>query len=384
MNIKKIILLGGHIQALGLARQACQSGVDVYLCIKDPFSVARYSKCVKNAYVCKSEEELENVLNTFIDINTLLFPTSDDYIEFIVKHYNVLYNKVLLGIPDPAIVNMFCDKRNASRYIDSIAVPQPKTLCPDTFEDCIHIAESIEYPIVIKPAIMYSFHEKFGKKAYLCHNRSEFLDKIKYITDNEYPLDKLIFQEYLCGGAKNLYSYGAFVVEGNVKAWIIANRIRQNPMDFGNSTTFAISCYVPEIEVYAKKIFKDTKYTGLAEVEFMYDDKECKYKFLEINTRAWKWHSLSEAYSWGFMSELIKYYNSEDSSFIAPIGDMGWVEHITDFSIILRLLTSGRINLGDIIKSYRIKKVNAVWSWRDIKPAIMYLLLSPILYFKRY
>ena len=194
----------------------------------------------------------------------------------------------------------------------------------------------------------------------------------------------MIFQEYLCGGAKNLYSYGAFVVEGNVKAWIIANRIRQNPMDFGNSTTFAISCYVPEIEVYAKKIFKDTKYTGLAEVEFMYDDKECKYKFLEINTRAWKWHSLSEAYSWGFMSELIKYYNSEDSSFIAPIGDMGWVEHITDFSIILRLLTSGRINLGDIIKSYRIKKVNAVWSWRDIKPAIMYLLLSPILYFKRY
>ena len=57
MAINKLILLGGHIQALGLARQACKCGVPVYVCLKDAYSVARYSNSVKDFFIIDNDEE---------------------------------------------------------------------------------------------------------------------------------------------------------------------------------------------------------------------------------------------------------------------------------------------------------------------------------------
>ena len=155
-------------------------------------------------------------------------------------------------------------------------------------------------------------------------------------------------------------------------------------MDFGNSTTFAISCQILEIEESARKILSATKYTGLAEIEFMFDEKNRVYKFLEINTRAWKWHSISEAFGWGFMSELILNRNDLKREFVDSNINRAWVERLTDFAVVLKELIKRRMKLKEVLKTYRISKTNAVWNIKDIKPAIMYLILSPILFIKRH
>ena len=155
-------------------------------------------------------------------------------------------------------------------------------------------------------------------------------------------------------------------------------------MDFGNSTTFAVTCDIPAIEQSARRILKDTKYTGLAEVEYMYDDKSDTYKFLEINTRAWKWHSVSMGLGFGFLSEMIYYLNGERGNFHLSTKETGWVERLTDYTIIAKETIKGRMNLSDALRTYRQQKVSAVWSWKDPMPAVMYLLLSPILFLKRY
>ena len=42
----------------------------------------------------------------------------------------------------------------------------------------------------------------------------------------------------------------------------------------------------------------------------MWDEKSQRYKFLEINTRAWKWHTLSNMLGFSFIGAMIDYFDS--------------------------------------------------------------------------
>lgn len=380
----RIIIFGGHIQALGLARQANKEGLEVTLLIKDRWSIAKYSNSVKEIISCTAKSKIYSTISPFASKGTLLFPTSDEYVEYIADNYEILSKEFSIGIPEPSCVNIFSNKRTTYKFCEEHGIPHPKSYYPNSLDEVVLLSSSITYPTVIKPAVMYSFHDKFGKKAILCRNRDELITKCHEIERSNYSIENLIIQEFLSGGAKDLYSFGTYCKKGTPVAWIQANRIRQNPMDFGNSTTFAITCYIPQIEEAARRILRLTNYSGLAEVEFMYDEKSNEYKFLEINTRAWKWHSISENFGFGFLSELIRNSNSLNSNF-EPINERkAWVERLTDWTIIIKETLKGKMNFVKAIKTYFIRKKSAVWSWKDPIPAIMYIIMAPVLYFKRH
>ena len=128
-----------------------------------------------------------------------------------------------------------------------------------------------------------------------------------------------------------------------------------------------------------------TNYYGFAEVEFMYDRKTNLYKFLEINTRPWKWHSISNGLGFSFIGKMISYINYNDTDEIKEFDHItGWIERLTDTFVVIKELFRGNNLYKEVWEAYRNKKVYAVWDSSDIKPFIMYLLLSPILFFKRH
>lgn len=384
--IKKVFILGNHIQALGLCRQIIKEAVDVILFINTKHSISRYSNSVKKSIIYKDEDDLLiKIISQKKNSKTiLLFPTNDQMVAFLSLHYVSLSESFYIGIPEPKTVDIFANKRNTYRFAAKNNIPIPESYFPESINELNALSDRLIYPVIIKPAIMHSFHKIFGKKAFKCNSKQELIEKINQITER-FSIEDLIIQEFLNGGAKTLYSYGTFAVGGKAIASIMANRIRQNPMDFGNSTTYAITCNIPEIKELAEKILNLTSYFGLAEVEFMYDKKTDQYKFLEINTRAWKWHSISNGLGFSFIGKMISYFNEND---VAEIKDfhqqIAWIERLTDTVVIIKEVLKGNNLLKEVFKSYKIKKVYAVWSSKDILPFIMYLLLSPILYFKRH
>ena len=381
--IDKLFILGGHIQALGLARQAKRKGVSVTLIIPDKCSMARFSRYVDKVVLCMSEEQLVQCLDRDRSKNTMLFPTNDEYIDFIIRHYDSLTDSYSVALPDLSVTQLFADKIPAYQFAEKNDIPHPWSLYPKSLSDVDSMAEKMDYPVVIKPAVMYDFHRRFRKKAFLCESKEALQAKVRELVAADYPIEALIFQEFLSGGAKDLYSYGFFAVHGEVRSSITVNRIRQNPMDFGNSTTFAVTVDIPEIEKVSKRIIALTDYSGMGEVEFMYDKGE--YKFLEINTRAWKWHTISEGRGFSFIGDWIDWLNKGG---ISPRNDnlakCAWVERVTDFAVILKGLLRGKMKMGDVLRTYRQRKINAVWSFSDPLPAVMYVILSPLLYVKRY
>lgn len=386
--IKRVVIFGGHIQALGLARQVKARGIEVVIVTDDGCSVARYSRAVSRTIVAPigdwrlKIEELE-----WPNRGTLLFPTNDEAVEMLCGSYEEYKKRFALGVPEPKVIELFNDKRKAYRFAEASGVHCPKCWYPDTMEEVEALSETLPYPVVVKPAVMYSFHATFGKKAFRCDDAASLKATYARIVAKKYPLETLIVQEFLDGGAKNLYSCGVMAAEGEIIASMQANRIRQNPMDFGNSTTYAISCFVPQIQEQTEALLRMTNYCGVGEVEWMWDAKSETYKFLEINTRAWKWHTISNQFNFSFIGVLIDYYNDVET--IERIIELkkervAWCERLTDWTVVAKEILHGRMKMREVIKSYRIKHESAVWSWKDPLPGIMYVLLSPILYVKRH
>ena len=388
--IQRVVIFGGHIQALGLARQVKAKGIEVVLIVEDKYQVARFSRAVSKTYICSTIDDRLKIIDELELPNkgTMLFPTNDEAVEMLCGRYDQYKERFALGVPEPRVIELFNDKRRAYRFAEASGVNCPKCWYPDTMEDVEALSKELPYPVVVKPAVMYSFHATFGKKAFRCDDAASLKATYARIAAKKYPLETLVVQEFLDGGAKNLYSCGVMAAEGEIIVSMQANRIRQNPMDFGNSTTYAISCFVPQIQEQTEALLRMTGYSGVGEVEWMWDTKTQQYKFLEINTRAWKWHTISNQLNFSFIGVLIDCFDGGKFETINHKFDIytpvAWCERLTDWTVIAKEILHGRMTLKEVCASYRIKHESAVWSWKDPMPGIMYILLSPILYVKRH
>ena len=156
--VDELIILGGHIQALGLARQAKKKNVKVTLIIPDGFSVARFSRFVDNIILCTTEDQLIQYLDTEKRDGALLFPTNDEYIEFIMRNYDALKSAFFVALPELLTTQLFADKISTYQFAEMNEIPHPWSLYPQSLSEVESMAEKMEYPVVIKPAVMYDFH----------------------------------------------------------------------------------------------------------------------------------------------------------------------------------------------------------------------------------
>jgi len=383
--ITDIYILGNHIQGLGVSRNANKQGYRVTLFNKSSLSVARFSNTCRRFVKFKNTNNLLDILlaDKIENKKALLIPTNDALVGFLADNYERLNKKYYLSIPPKEITEIAFNKRKTYQAAMNAEVPIPESQFPDTEEALIELSAALKYPVIIKPAVMYNFYATSGKKVFKCNNKEDLL--VNYHKAIEIiPKEEVIVQEMLQGGAKNLYSFASYARNGEVFGSFVAKRIRQKPMDFGVATTCAVSVVNKRVEELAEKFLQEINYTGLSEVEFMYDEQTGDYKLIEINPRTWKWHSMANIVNINLIKMMIddiqgKKIEKERNT----IENLAWVEQLTDFFIVFTEILKGRMKIKDYYKTWKLKKEYATFDWRDPLPAIMYIVLSPILYFTR-
>jgi predicted ATP-grasp superfamily ATP-dependent carboligase len=383
--IKSLYILGNHIQALGAARMADRINLKVTLFSDYGASITRFSNSCHSFIRFRDEMHLYELLSNMQtdEEKPVLVPTNDRWVFFLSQHYKSLSEKFFLSVPEPGILDICFNKRLTYQAGKKLGIPVPESYFPDSFKELTDIAEKISYPVLIKPAIMHTFYAKTGKKVYVCKDTAELKEKykesLKFI-----PVDEIIIQELLKGGAKNLYSFGSFAVNGTPYGSFTANRIRQKPMDFGISTTYAKTVVLPELDDLAVKMLRGINYTGISEVEFMYDESIRTFKLLEINPRTWKWHSLANLMGLNLVEQMIKHMQGETPEYFTNKEEgLAWIERVTDVWIFITEFFKGRMGIKEYLNSLKARKESATWSKADPWPAILYVLLTPYLLFKR-
>jgi predicted ATP-grasp superfamily ATP-dependent carboligase len=116
------------------------------------------------------------------------------------------------------------------------------------------------------------------------------------------------------------------------------------------------------------------EFTGIAEVEYKWDERDNEYKLIEINPRPWDQHPLGLACG----IDLIHLAYCDRAGLPSPdvrsaFTARKWVAEDAFLLAALGLVWRREAGLGTLLRQARGKRMYAIWSVRDPLPFVMYL-----------
>jgi len=373
------IVLGGHVQALGIVRILGRRGVPVTVVDETNRCIARRSRYCSAFHLVSNEQLPGFLLGTECSTKyrgRVIFPTNDFHVRLLSSNMEDLGRYYRVSTDRPEVVDLFYNKINTYRLAEKTGIPIPLTFYPGREEDLDD--PEIPFPCIVKPAVMFDFYRKAGKKVFLCRNRAElraFYKRALLII----PASEIIIQEVIPGDGRNQFSACFLCIDGRSYVKLTACRMRQHPIDFGNATTYAEVTDRPEPAVYGEELLAAAGYSGLCEVEFKRDARDGTFKLLEVNPRTWKWHAIADKAGTPFIPLWFDYLNGSAIEPVSGQRQASFCHSATDIPVRLVLLLRGA--------DYWNRKVSpvqgAVWSSDDPAPWFFEKLYLPDLIMNR-
>lgn len=368
------IVLGGHVQGYGVVKILGQAEIPSIVIDKTSINIARHSTSCKNFYRAEYNEVVDLLLKfarSKLYKNWMLIPTDDYFVRILSQNRNMLSEHFKVSVDEWEVVNLFFDKRNSYPLADSADVPVPKTSYPGNLDELMECSKDIEYPCIIKPAVMLDFYRQFKTKVFVCESPRDLSDKYHQAAD-KLGAQSVMVQEIIPGSTEAQYSVGMFFDRDQSYDYLVARRRHQHPLDFGNATTYAETAVVPELVEYSERILKKAGFWGLCEIEFKHDQRDGKFKFLEVNPRTWKWHAIANKAGIPFLLSMYNYLYKHQPLIKKDYKPAAWCDIVTDIPV--RFEMKGRKMDTRIIKR---DLEHAVLNLKDIKPFLYQLLYVP-------
>jgi predicted ATP-grasp superfamily ATP-dependent carboligase len=359
-----VIVLGGHVQALGILRIFGQNNVPSIIVDNTKNNIARHSRYCHRFYLVENSSLLTFLTGLGIKkqyVGWILIPTNDLQLNVLSVSKTELEKYFKVATDKWEVVKLFYNKVETYKFVRKLSIPIPGTYTPADEADLADI--NCKFPCIIKPSVMHEFYREFKKKVFICRNRNELLKyyrkALAYI-----PAEDIMIQEIIQGPSRNQFSACFLIFNGKLFTFLAACRMRQHPLDFGNATTYAETVDIPVLKEYGEKILEAANYNGICEIEFKRDEDDGEYKFLEVNARTWKWHTIAIEADAPFLMNLYNFYLGKQLNQTNKFKTASFRHGLTDIPVQLKLLLKG------YNYAFRVRKpvVNAVWSRRDILP----------------
>jgi predicted ATP-grasp superfamily ATP-dependent carboligase len=281
MNNSKAIILSAGPNGLGALRSLYKENIraDVITANKnEPVMSSRLPirKVVLNN--AGNSTELLEILLSWPKSGQVLLPTSDWYVDFLVANQEKLSEKFKFVLPKGELSSKFIDKKEEIELVnDFVELPKTITVIPESKDDLLKL---IVLPIIIKPRS--NELNRIGQKNILIYSDEELDDFYAKFHD---ILQYCIVQDIIVGDDENLWVCNCvFDLQGNLINAFTFQRLQLTPPHFG-VTCYAESRLNDEVIRQVKKLGKGVGYVGPAMVEFKVDDRDGKYKYIEVNPR---------------------------------------------------------------------------------------------------
>ena len=207
----------------------------------------------------------------------------------ICKHKSKFPPEVSIPFGSFKDFNRLNDKYSILQIADDLHIPTPKHIKIETIED-LNKVESIGFPIVLKCKLASGVKEALR----ICDSVDGLRKAYEELSSSKaqysfFPNDKLVAEEFIEG---KIYDGCFSVKEGTILASITQKRDWTIPPSggFGARNT---TQNIPELIRYGELLFDKVKWTGPAQLEFIYEEKQNEFKLIEINPRFWGTIALS-------------------------------------------------------------------------------------------
>ncbi|HEX7254505.1 MAG TPA: ATP-grasp domain-containing protein [Gaiellaceae bacterium] len=386
MNGPGAIVIGGDFQGLGIVRSLGRRGIPVCV-IDDERSIARYSRYATHAVRVPDLFDEERTVETVLDVarrlglrGWVLYPTREETVAAFSRHRERLAAELRVPTPSWDVVRWAWDKRNTYARAAELGIPTPRTWYPEGPEDLAAIDG--EPPFALKPAIKEHFVYATKAKAWRADSREELVELYERAAALVGPGEVMV-QELIPGDGRHQFAYCAFFKDGRALGSMAARRRRQHPPQFGRASTFVETVDLPELEELSERFLRGIGYYGLVEVEYKRDDREGRYKLLDVNARTWGYHTLGQRAGVDFPYLLFADQVGRPVEPCHTEAGVSWIRLVTDFPTAVTELFAGTLRWREYLRSLRRADTEAVFSRDDPLPGLVELLLLPYLAVRR-
>jgi predicted ATP-grasp superfamily ATP-dependent carboligase len=380
------VVVGGDYLGLGIVRSLGRQGIRVCV-VDDERSIARFSRYATMNVRVPDLRDQERSTAALLDVGTryglrgwVLYPTRDETVAALAAHHTELASMYRLTSPTWDVVRWAWDKRNTYALARRLGIPTPRTWCPTSPADLAEVDG--DGPFVIKPAIRGQFFYATGAKAWRADNRSQLAERFERATQLA-GTGEILIQDLIPGTGTQQFAYCAFLKDGQPKGSMVVRRRRQHPPDFGRASTYVETMESPDLEETSLRLLREIGCYGLVEVEYKLDPRDGQYKLLDINPRAWGYHSIGFAAGVDFPYLVFADQVGETVSTRRAVAGVHWVRLVTDAPTALVEMLAGTLKWGSYLGSLRRARVEAVFSLRDPAPWLAELALLPYLIARR-
>lgn len=379
------IIIEGHVQGLSNTRSLGEAGIPVIVVDKNN-CLARYSQHCKKFFYCPNYIN-PKFINFLIELaqreglqDWALIPSNDHAVISISKSRSILEKYYKIITPGIEIIENIYDKSKLLDVAQKVNLPIPKTYY---LQESSVFPPEINYPVLTKGRQGLSFYKATGRKVFFSNSSDELKEHLIEI-DKSFPIRETFTQEFIpFDGSNKTISFTAFCVDGEIKAHWIGEKLREHPLRFGTAT-FARSIDCEELLEPSKRLLRELNYTGVCEVEYLKSPIDSEYKLIEINARTWLWVGLAKACGVNFAVMIYNYLNQIPYNYPTKhkVG-VNWVNYITDSFFSIQAIFKRHLKLKQYFCAFRGKTVNAIFSWKDILPGVMFIFLSVYIAIKR-
>lgn len=366
-----VLVVSGHTMALAVVRALGEEGVPVDVLHYDPRDTAQKSKYVtadvtiphplvdEPAFVAAILEHAGRYQRS------ILVPTSDESVVALSRNKAALSANSEVACPDWAVTERFIDKARTHELAEASGVPAPRTFVPGSAAEAESAAESIGFPLLVKPAEGHLYFERFKRKMVRV---ATMVDLRRAYGDAAGAGLIVMIQEMIPGPDSSVVNYNSYIWDGRPVAEFTARQLRKAPPVLG-SPRVARSERIPEVVESGRKLLAAMGFNGFSCAEFKQDSRDGVYKLMEVNGR----HNLSGllAVRCGINFPLIQYRHLTEGVLPeTPTFEAGvyWTDFFRDAGYSARFIRTDRYSPKAYVAPYARRHCDAVFDRRDMGP----------------
>ena len=249
----------------------------------------------------------------------LVLPSTDTNYMFVLDYYEYLKDFIfLMGARDFGKPRYDVVHKAECADLLSEFMPEnvPITFRCNSLEQIDKVINEMVYPAVYKPAVkdygqtFYRLHD--GNKAIECEDATTLRKQLKVEVKRGFDLivqEKIIFD--------SVYDEIPFYLYANELGDITmaANGIKEiiEPFPYGTAIALRLA-WRPDLLELAKRVVSALSYRGILMIEFVKDQKDGRWKIIEINPRHWLFNGFYQRVGLNFSEALYHdiYYSNPD------------------------------------------------------------------------
>jgi len=253
-------------------------GVDKYSGM-GVYSNLQHQNFTYSAYNDSEDKFISDVVNFLKENNVKVYIPTGEEIIIVAKHIDKFKDlNTRIPISSYTALSNLHVKSESYHLAKSLNIPIPQTIIPNSFKDIKNFGDMVGYPLVLKKFFSTSAKGVF----YLFEERlQETTDKLLYKQNLKYG--EFLIQQFVHGEG---FGVSMLLNKGKVIASFTHKRLREKE-NTGGPSTLRTSTKNDILEKYAEVILTSQNFTGIAMVEFKFNEEKQQGWFIEVNPRFW-------------------------------------------------------------------------------------------------